>query len=184
MLRYILRALFGSSRKRSRVVPFQPTKRPAITRARPVPSKQPPSAYPTTRTLKGKCHVIDGDTIVISGTKIRVAGIDAPELEHPWGKKSKFALIKMCKGMVITAEIKEEVSYDRIVAKCTLPDGTDVAAELVKLGLALDWPKFSGGEYAHLEPGDARKKLWRAAARQKGNMRAFHSEVKPKRNSD
>jgi len=125
----------------------------------------------TTDSLKGKCFVIDGDTIVISGTKIRVAGIDAPELDHPWGKKSKFALIDMCKGKVVTAIVKEEVSYDRIVAKCYLPDGTDVAAELVKQGLALDWPKFSGGEYKHLEPHGIRKKLWRAAAKQQGRMK-------------
>lgn len=115
--------------------------------------------------------MIDGDTISISGTKIRLAGIDAPELDHPWGKKSKFALISMCKGKVITAEFKDEVSYDRIVAKCCLPDGTDIAAELVKQGLALDWPKFSGGEYANLEPPEIRKKLWRAAAKQKGRLK-------------
>ncbi len=112
--------------------------------------------------------MIDGDTIVIRNTKIRLAGIDAPELDHPWGKKSKFALINLCKGQVVTAIIKDELSYDRIVAKCYLPDGTDLAGALVKQGLALDWPKFSSGEYRHLEPPDARSKLWRANARQRG----------------
>ncbi|WP_139236684.1 thermonuclease family protein [Sedimentitalea nanhaiensis] len=105
-----------------------------------------------------------------SGTKIRIAGIDAPELDHPWGKKSKFAVVKMCKGEIVTAEISEEVSYDRVVAKCFLSDGTDIAAELVKQGLALDWPKYSGGAYRQLEPDGTRKKLWRAAARQRGKM--------------
>ena len=134
------------------------------------PDRQPvkPSREPATNTLKGKCYVIDGDTIVISGTKIRIAGIDAPELEDPWGKKSKFTLIEMCKGKVITAEIKDEVSYDRIVAECYLPDGTDVAAELVRQGLAIDWARFSGGKYRHLEPDGIRKKLWRAAVKQRG----------------
>lgn len=111
--------------------------------------------------------MIDGDTIVIRGRKIRIGGIDAPELDHPWGKKSKFALIRMCKGQVIRAEISEEMSYDRVVAKCYLPDGTDVAAELVKMGLALDWARFSGGAYRHLEPAGVRKKLWRAAVKQR-----------------
>jgi len=115
--------------------------------------------------------VIDGDTIIISGTKIRIAGIDAPELDHPWGRNSKFAMIGLCKGKIITAHFKNDVSYDRIVAKCFLPDGTDIAAELVKQGLALDWSKFSGGEYRHLEPNGIRKKLWRAAARQQGRMK-------------
>ena len=76
--------------------------------------------------------MIDGDTIVIGGTKIRLAGIDAPELNHPWGKNSKFAVMKLCKGKIVTAHIKDEVSYDRIVAKCCLPDGTDIAAALVE----------------------------------------------------
>ncbi|WP_082029817.1 thermonuclease family protein [Ruegeria sp. ANG-S4] len=181
MIRFLIRALFGSFRKPSRIPrrysATNPSSRPSIKRN----ASPPPSRLPTTDTLKGKCHVIDGDTIVISGTKIRIAGIDAPELEHPWGKKSKFALIQMCKRQVVTAIVSEEPSYDRIVAKCVLPDGTDVAAELVRQGLALDWPKFSGGAYSHLEPPDARKKLWRAAARQKGHMKAFNSEVKPKR---
>lgn len=133
--------------------------------------EEKPSRIPTTDTLKGNCYVIDGDTIVISGTKIRIAGIDAPELDHPWGKKSKYALVGLCKNKIVTAVISEEVSYDRTVAKCYLPDGTDIAAELVKQGLALDWPKFSGGEYRHLEPPGVRKKLWRSAAKHKGRFK-------------
>ncbi|WP_306258487.1 thermonuclease family protein [Pararhizobium sp. IMCC21322] len=137
--------------------------------------QQKPKSVASTNILGGKCHVIDGDTIIVRGTKIRLAGIDAPELEHPWGKKAKFTLIGLCKGRVVTAIIKDEISYDRIVAKCYLPDGTDIAGELVKQGLALDWRKFSGGEYRHLEPTDARKKLWRAAAKQQGRLRDFKS---------
>lgn len=172
MLRYLFRSLFRSC---SRTTPTHPTPE----RPLPVVNLPPrrlsvgkvPSRTPTTKILKGKCYVVDGDTVVISGTKIRIAGIDAPELEHPWGQKSKFAMIALCKGKVVTAEIKDEVSYDRVVAKCYLPDGTDVAAELVKQGLALDWPKFSGGAYRHLEPDGIRKKLWRAAARQEGRFK-------------
>lgn len=118
--------------------------------------------------LAGRCHVIDGDTIVIRGTKIRIAGIDAPELDHPWGNKSKWALINMCKGKEVSVRLKPELSYDRIVGSVHLPGGTDVAAELVRMGLALDWPQFSGGRYQHLEPPGVRRKLWRAAARQRG----------------
>lgn len=185
MLKKLLDALFGLSNQRASAAHFEPRTPKAIKRDYSrVSETAAVSKQPTARTIKGMCYVIDGDTIVISGTKIRIAGIDAPELEHPWGKKSKFALISMCKGKLVTAVIREEISYDRIVAKCLLPDGTDVAAELVKQGLALDWPKFSGGEYTHLEPHDARRRLWRAAARQKGHMNAFRSEVKPRRNQD
>ncbi len=123
---------------------------------------------PVETTLRGKCWVIDGDTIVIDKLHIRLAGIDAPELDHPWGQRSKWAMVQLCKGQTITARIRPELSYDRLVAECFLPDGRDLAAELVRMGLALDWPKFSGGKYRHLETADARNRLWRADARQRG----------------
>ncbi|WP_240231459.1 SH3 domain-containing protein [Devosia lacusdianchii] len=107
---------------------------------------------------------------MIDKLHIRLAGIDAPELDHPFGQQSKWAMVKLCRGQVATARIKPEMSYDRVVAECFLPDGRDLAAELVRAGLALDWPKFSGGKYRHLEPVDARKKLWRAKLRQGGVM--------------
>ncbi len=182
MLRALFSFLLGRP-KRVRRRPYypQPQSAPPARAARPTPSvptappkieTAPPAAdrTPSTRTLKGKCYVIDGDTIVISGTRIRIAGIDAPELDHPYGKKAKSAVISMCKGQIVTAEISEEVSYDRIVAKCYLPDGSDIAAKLVEQGLALDWPKFSGGAYRHLEPEGARKKLWRSAAKHRGHL--------------
>ncbi len=121
--------------------------------------------------LSGRCWVVDGDTIIIDSVRIRLAGIDAPELDHPWGKQSKWALVQLCKGQTITARIRPELSYDRVVADCVLPDGRDLSAELVRMGLALDWPKFSGGKYRHLETADARRKLWRADARQRGKLR-------------
>ncbi len=122
------------------------------------------------QTLYGSCYVIDGDTIVINNVRIRLAGIDAPELNHPWGKNSKWAVISMCKGKKITAKLDGNLSHDRVVATCYLPDGRDIAAELVKMGLAIDWPKFSGGKYRSFEPHGVRKKLWRADARQKGRF--------------
>lgn len=168
----IIRAIFGTNPRGRNVAGFS-RRSPwhADLPPKKVSEKHRPDRTPTTPVLRGKCHVIDGDTIVISGTKIRLAGIDAPELNHPWGKKSKYALIAMCKNQIIEARITEEVSYDRIVASCHLSDGTDLAAELVKQGLALDWAKFSGGRYRHLEPEGARKRLWRSAAKHQGRFR-------------
>lgn len=121
--------------------------------------------------MRGRCWVVDGDTIVIDKVHIRLAGIDAPELDHPFGKQSKWALVQLCKGHTVTAIIRPELSYDRLVAECFLPDGRDLSAEMVRCGLALDWPKFSGGKYRHLEDPEARRKLWRASARQRGALR-------------
>ena len=157
------------------------TSLPATVSAKPAlrPTVEATPSRPT--EIRGRARIIDGDTIVIRDTRIRLAGIDAPELEHPWGKKSKFALIALCKGREVVAEVTGDLSHGRLVARCRLCDGTDLAAELVKQGLALDWASFSGGGYKHLEPHGIRKKLWRAAARQRGDMKAFNAPVQPRK---
>jgi endonuclease YncB( thermonuclease family) len=116
---------------------------------------------PPTGELNGKCHVIDGDTIVIRRTKIRLAGVDAPELDQPYGQKAKWAMVALCKGQVVTARLNGERSHGRLVGTCTLPDGRDIGAELIKQGLALDWTRYSGGRYRHLEPTGIRRTLGR-----------------------
>lgn len=122
------------------------------------------------RELRGRAWVIDGDTIDIGGTRIRLSGIDAPEMDHPYGKSAKWALVKLCKGQEVRAVFDGDLSHDRTVATCYLSDGRDLSAEMVKAGLAIDWPKFSRGKYSGLELPGIRKKLWRCDARQKGLM--------------
>lgn len=139
----------------------------AVLRAVPKPTPEHEN------TITGHCYVVDGDTIRIGNLNLRLAGIDAPELDHPWGKKAKWELVALCKGHKVRAELEPDKSYDRVVATCYLPDGRDLSAEMVKRGLALDWPKFSGGKYSHLEPEGVRKKHWKAAARQRGHMSVF-----------
>ncbi|MFW2542623.1 thermonuclease family protein [Primorskyibacter sp. 2E107] len=124
-------------------------------------------------TLRGPAYIVDGDTLVIRKNQIRLFGVDAPEMNHPYGKTSKWALVKLCKGQTIEAEVTDQDTHGRVVAKCRLPDGRDLSAEMVKLGLAIDWPKFSGGVYRSLERPEARKKLWLADARQKGRMHVW-----------
>ena len=123
--------------------------------------------------LEGPGYVIDGDTLVVQQTQVRLFGIDAPELNHPYGRNAKSALINLCMGQTIRAEITAKDDHGRTVAKCSLRDGRDLSAEMVKLGMAIDWPKFSGGKYRAFEAVDARKKLWLADARQKGRMHVW-----------
>lgn len=68
-------------------------------------------------------------------------------------------MVALCKGQTITVDLDGESSHDRLVGTCFLPDGRDLAAELVKQGLALDWATFSGGKYRCFEPADARRRL-------------------------
>ncbi|MDA5556666.1 thermonuclease family protein [Shimia sp. MMG029] len=107
---------------------------------------------------------------MIDKTHIRLFGIDAPEMDQPYGKKAKWAMVSLTKGRTVTANLLPESSYDRVVAHCVLDDGTDLSAEIVKQGLALDWSKFSGGAYSEFETQNARKKLWRVAAKHRGKL--------------
>lgn len=132
--------------------------------ARPLPHKP---------TVRGSAYVVDGDTLIIQQTQVRLFGIDAPELNHPHGNRAKWALVSLCKGKRVQAEIIAQDAHGRTVAQCWLEDGRDLSAEMVKLGLAIDWPKFSGGKYRSLEVPGARKKLWLADARQQGRMHVW-----------
>lgn len=109
--------------------------------------------------FRGRAHIIDGDTIRIGFNRFRLAGVDAPELNQPWGKAAKWALVALCKGVNVVAVATGEISHGRLVATCYLSDGTDIGAEMVWRGLALDFTPFSNGKYRALEPFGARRQF-------------------------
>jgi micrococcal nuclease len=184
LLRLLLRAFSRSRRPKLVVVERETTiirtpKPPSLPSTEDPQQRQPPlvEVEQTTQIkivevqeLRGSAWVIDGDTIDIAGTRIRLSGIDAPEMDHPYGKNAKWTLVNLCKGQEVRAVFDGDLSHDRTVATCYLPDGRDLAAEMVKAGMAIDWPKFSLGKYAGVEVPGVRKKLWRCTARQKGLM--------------
>ncbi len=144
---------------------YKATSQNSATKAKPTLQ-----SAPVKKIVTGRAFVVDGDSLIISKTEIRIFGVDCPEMTHPYGKSAKFAMIGLCKSQEVRAELTGIDLYGRQVAKCFLPDGRDLSAEMVKLGLALDWAKFSGGIYRQFEPAGVRKKLWLADARQRGRM--------------
>jgi endonuclease YncB( thermonuclease family) len=154
--------------------PVWPTQATVAPPSQPAPFEDESShPLPVPEVIEGPAYIVDGDTIRVQKTQIRLYGVDAPEMNHPFGKKAKWELVKLCKGQRVRAEITAMDDHGRTVAKCFLPDGRDLSAEMVKAGLAIDWPKFSDGAYAHLEVDGVRKKLWLADARQKGWMHVW-----------
>jgi endonuclease YncB( thermonuclease family) len=92
--------------------------------------------------------VIDGDTLRCQdGTGVRVWGIQAPERHEPAGPAATRAMTNITRGVDLRCEPKGR-SYERVVARCWTPAGRDIAAEMVDQGHAVDWPRYSGGEYA------------------------------------
>lgn len=171
-LRLLFRAFLSAPPRRRLVIRHETT-----TLRDRLSSRQRASTHHTTEIvivdtpeIRGRAWVIDGDTIDIGGTRIRLAGIDAPEMDHPYGKNAKWTLVNLCKGREVRAVLNGDLSHDRTVATCYLPDGRDLSAEMVRAGMAVDWPKFSRGKYAGLEPPGIRTKLWRCDARQKGRI--------------
>ena len=113
-------------------------------------------------TISGPARVIDGDTIVINGIHIRLQGLDAEELSMTNGPKSGEVMRDIVGDRIITCKPDGTRSYERIVASCFLPNGTDISRELVRRGWALDCAHFSHGRYRADEPVGIRQKLFQA----------------------
>lgn len=92
--------------------------------------------------------VVDGDTLDAGGVGIRLWGIDAPERDEPGADAATDALRAITGGVELRCDLVGADRYRRIVARCDLPDGRDVACEMVAQGHARDWPRYSGGQYA------------------------------------
>lgn len=82
--------------------------------------------------------VHDGDTITVRSditTKIRLFGIDAPELKQPHGQASKQALSGLVFGKTVTVTPANKDRYGRTVAQVKA-DGIDVNNRMVEMGAA------------------------------------------------
>ena len=122
--------------------------------------KLKPKINPTSfEPFSGYAHVIDGDTIKVRGMKIRIANINAPEIDEPYGQMSKWEMVKIVKGKTVYVVPDGTTSYDRIVAMCYIDGDVDIGVELIKRGLALDIPAYTGGKYTHLETKEARIRI-------------------------
>lgn len=109
---------------------------------------------------------IDGDTLQLlpaeDGCRVRLWGVDAPEMHEDEGPSSSRGLQSIASGHRLDCREEHGTSYDRIVARCLLPDGSDLADQLVRLGHATDWPEYSGGHYAPAEAEARRERrgMW------------------------
>tara|TARA_B100001123_G_C14386546_1_gene661074 strand:+ start:75 stop:509 length:435 start_codon:yes stop_codon:yes gene_type:complete len=96
-------------------------------------------------------RVIDGDTIVLNGEKIRFTGIDSPELEQTCLKNDKELMCGMIAKMLLIEKIgnnkPECISegkdvYKRTLAECFV-NGESLSSFLVRSGYAFAYRKYS-----------------------------------------
>ena len=79
--------------------------------------------------------MIDGDTIVSDGARIRLAGIDAPELSQPGGSEARSHLIRLIAGGAVRIEPISTDKYGRLVARVHARCG-DLGQLMVRDGYA------------------------------------------------
>jgi endonuclease YncB( thermonuclease family) len=116
------------------------------------------------RRYRGLPRVIDGDTLDIRGERIRLFGIDTPELGQPWwdkegkehdaGISARDALTSLIEGKRVSVKVLREDKYQRSLAIVKV-DGRDVARSLVSQG------------WAFASPGSARYRRTENAARRR-----------------
>lgn len=110
-------------------------------------------------TLSGHATVVDGDTLYVSGQRVRLYGIDAMELDTMHGRTAKWALVRLINNERVSCNPTGKFSHGRYVARCSTPSVPDLGAEMVKRGHALDCAHYSQGTYRSIEAPDARARL-------------------------
>lgn len=99
-------------------------------------------------TVTGRCvGVHDGDsmTVLTAGNvqlKVRLEGIDAPELKQPFSQQSKEALSVLVFGKEVTLQVTGTDRYKRTLA-VVLVAGVNVNLDLVRQGLAWRYDKYN-----------------------------------------
>ena len=98
-------------------------------------------------TLEGRVvKIADGDTLtmIVDGQqeKIRLSDIDTPERKQPYGMRAKQALAEMTFGKTISVFTTSRDRYGRVIGHVTA-EGVDINAELVRLGYAWVYRRYS-----------------------------------------
>lgn len=135
-----------------------------------------------TVTLMGYPAIVDGDTLKIAGTRIRLEGVDAPELGqkcglngvvYACGQRAREALGRLADGGPVTCHGRQRDKYGRLLAVCSVPGG-QINARLVELG----WAVAYGGY--EMEEGRARRAkagLWAGTFDRPHDWRAINGGV-------
>ena len=123
--------------------------------------------------VTGMPRIVDGDTLTIGATKIRLAGIDAPETDQVclnanklhWscGIDARDQLAAHIAGRKINCTPRGVDAYRRTLAICTLAD-EDLNAWMVQQGWALAYVQYSSVyRQAEDEARTNQRGLWQGA---------------------
>lgn len=89
--------------------------------------------------------VHDGDTITVRSEskqiKIRLAGIDAPELNQPFGQDSRKVLREAVLERQVQLDVSKKDKYGRVVGRVKLNE-LDINLQQIQFGLAWVYPEY------------------------------------------
>lgn len=133
------------------------------------------------RLIVGVASVVDGDTIEVHGTRIRLHGIDAPESGqlciangsvYRCGQNSTLYLEQTLGSSTITCEARDIDRYGRTIATCSV-NGADVGAVMVAGGWALAYRRYDD-VYVPMEAEAAefRRGMWQGTFIEPARWRA------------
>lgn len=123
--------------------------------------------------IVGPLTVVDGETLEIHNQRIKLWGVDAPDINqtchdgqgtaYNCGKEAASALSRwLSKLQPIQCEPRGNDNAGNVIAICYTSTGDDIAGWMVRNGYAIDWPKYSNGFYAvpQNEAQQAKNGVW------------------------
>lgn len=149
-----------------------------------LPGRQPDASPPRSPSALS-VRVIDGDTLHTQDEKIRLAGIDAPELsqtcrdgsarEWSCGQAAKERLAALVSQGSVTCSARGQDRYGRTLAVCAAGSEADLGAALVRDGYAVNYDRYTS-DYAaaESEARAARRGIWQGAFERPEDWRRRH----------
>lgn len=128
---------------------------------------------------EGTPRVGDGDSLTIGGERIRLVGIDAPELrqsclregtEYACGERAREALVDLVAGRTVVCEARERDRYGRLLATCRAGD-TNLNRAMVEAGWAVAYGDYGREEALAKEAG---RGLWAGSFDPPSQWRRMH----------
>lgn len=120
----------------------------------------------TGQTITGIARAADGDTLTLEGHRIRLLGMDTPEMMQlckrdgvDWrcGVAARSRLAEFLRAGPVTCRTRGKDKYDRWLARCETAASGDLGERMVREGLAVAYGDYEDEEqFAKAE----RKGLW------------------------
>jgi endonuclease YncB( thermonuclease family) len=140
---------------------------PVATAAPTAPEPIAPAST-TAPDTAATARVVDGDTLDLGGQRVRLWGIDAPELRqtcsgkdgqtYMCGRDATAVLAELTRRRAVQCEKRDQDRYGRTVSVCRTEAG-EINAAMVRRGWAVDYTQYSKGRYKAEEAAAKADKL-------------------------